>query len=131
VHNTTIILLNQFATMTADIHIENYIQGSRKYFFLEKKKFKKLLRNFFFFYYWKKKFYKMSWGANYCTAIFVCGGNFFEKCFPIFYFTTSIHLKSGLIRGIAFCGSGLIREVASLERDNLVIHFSILLSPFI
>ena len=98
---------------------------------LEKKKFKKLLRNFFFFYYWKKKFYKMSWGANYCTAIFVCGGNFFEKCFPIFYFTTSIHLKSGLIRGIAFCGSGLIREVASLERDNLVIHFSILLSPFI
>ena len=35
-----------------------------------------------------------------------------------------MYLASGLIRWVAFGGSGLIRRVASLERDKLVVFYS-------
>jgi hypothetical protein len=35
-----------------------------------------------------------------------------------------VYLASGLIRWVAFGGSGLIRRVASLERDKLVVFYS-------
>jgi hypothetical protein len=36
-------------------------------------------------------------------------------------------VKSGLIRGSAFGGSGLIRGVTSLERDNYVVFYYLMI----
>ena len=36
-------------------------------------------------------------------------------------------MKSGLIRGSAFGGSGLIRGVTSLERDNYVVFYYLMI----
>jgi hypothetical protein len=48
------------------------------------------------------------------------GGTTYESTL---YFTFSMHLKSGLIKSVAFCVSDLIKGMTSLEGGNLFVFY--------